>query len=296
MDPANLITIREGFLRLRGDPMQALDASIIIPVNARADSDLVLKPIGDILRYTGNHTIEIILVINNYPSDQPPPEISQFRELGAQVVAVPSARRPGEAVWTSARVLGARAANSAVTIHMDSDCRVPDINALLDWYIPAFKSGARLAYTRVGFHDLRDLRSVRAKIAVHHAARWVKRELLGIPTARGSNYAIDRSLFLQLYDVGKLHDDIQIGMAAKLAGARIAYSGRPELTVLTSGRRFHGGWLKLIRYARYRLRYNLKAIPTRRGELASWEVFDRVSNRREIEPVTREERTMASRR
>jgi len=286
MDPANLNTIREGFLRLRGEPGQAPDASIVIPVNAHADLDLVLNPLGDILRYSGRHTVEIVLVVNNYPVEQPPEEIQEFRDLGAKVVAVPSARRPGEAVVISARALGARAANSAVIIHVDSDCRIPDINALLDWYIPALKSGARLAYTRVGFHDLRSLPSVRAKIAIHHTTRWVKRNLLGIPTARGSNYAIDRGLFLQLYEAGKLNHDIQIGMAAKQAGARIAYSGRPERSVLTSGREFRGGWLKLIRYIRYRLRYNLKAVPGRRPESARREFFDRVSDRWEGAPIT----------
>jgi hypothetical protein len=41
----------------------------------------------------------------------------------------------------------------------------------------------------------------------------------------------------------------------------VAYSGARERAVLTSGRRFTGGWWKLLRYLRYRLRYNLNVLP-----------------------------------
>jgi hypothetical protein len=36
--------------------------------------------------------------------------------------------------------------------------------------------------------------------------------------------------------------------------------------VLTSGRKFQGGWLKLIRYLGYRLGYNVRMIPARRHD------------------------------
>jgi len=284
----DLSHLRDHFVRLRGNPEHVPDASIIIPVNARSDLEWVRKPIGDIIRYAGKYTVELVLVINNYPPDVPPAEIDDFRDLGTQVVAAPSARRPGEAVVISARALGVRAAKSNVTIHFDADCRIPDIQALLDWYVETLNSGAQLAYTHVGFHELRPLLSVYAKIVIHHTTRWVKRNFLGVPTARGSNYAIGRSLFLQLYEAGKLCHDIQIGMTVKLAKKRIVYSGRPSLTVLTSGREFRGGWIKLLRFIRYRLRYNLKGIPIQEEEAKRWETFDRVSDRWERDAVTKE--------
>ena len=286
----NLEVLHKHLVRLRGNPECSPDASIIITVNAQGDLQTVLKPLNDIIRYTGKHTIEVILVINNYPSDHPPPEIDQFRDLGIRVVAAPSARRPGEVVIISARALGVQAAKSDVTIHFDADCRVPDINALLDWNINTLNPGAHLAYSHVGYYDLPNITSVYVKIAIHHTVRWLKRNLLGIVTTRGSNYVIDRSLFLQLYDAGKLSVDLQVGPAAKLAGARVVYSGQKNLRVFTSGRRLRGGWMKLFRHLRYRLRYNLKATPTRRREVTrtSWEGFDRESDNRQVHTLTRE--------
>jgi hypothetical protein len=119
------------------------------------------------------------------------------------------------------------------------------------------------AYTHVGYYDLRPVWSVRARIAIHHAARWLKRAVLRIPTIRGSNYAVDRSLFLSLYDRGLLTDDLNVGPAVKAGGGSIAYGRARDLQVLTSGRRFRGGWLKLARYLWYRTRYNIRVLPVR---------------------------------
>jgi hypothetical protein len=95
----------------------------------------------------------------------------------------------------------------------------------------------------------------------HHGARWVKRELLGIPTNRGSNYAVNRTKMLEFYEQGHLSDDLNVGPTFKAHGLRVDYSGNRQLVVLTSGRMFTAGWHKLIRYLLYRLRYNLKILP-----------------------------------
>ena len=249
--------------RLRGDPAALPDASVVIPVNAQEDLENVLGILGDVARYEGTATLEIVLVINNYPADDPPREIGAFARAGVRTVGVPNVRRPGEVVSFTARVPGAREASSEVTIYFDADCRIPNSSALLMWYVDELRRGAQAAYSRVEYYDLRSLWSVRARIAVHHAARWTKRVVLRIPTVRGSNYAVDRTLFLRLYDEGMLIDDLNVGLAVKTSGGSIAYSGARDLRVLTSGRRFKGGWLKLARYLRYRLLYNLRVLPVR---------------------------------
>jgi len=249
--------------RLRGDPAALPDASVVIPVNAQEDLENVLGILGDVARYEGTATLEIVLVINNYPADDPPREIGAFARAGVRTVGVPNVRRPGEVVSFTARVPGAREASSEVTIYFDADCRIPNSSALLTWYVDELRRGAQAAYSRVEYYDLRSLWSVRARIAVHHAARWTKRVVLRIPTVRGSNYAVDRTLFLRLYDEGMLIDDLNVGLAVKTSGGSIAYSGARDLRVLTSGRRFKGGWLKLARYLRYRLLYNLRVLPVR---------------------------------
>jgi hypothetical protein len=249
--------------RLRGDPAALPDASVVIPVNAQEDLENVLGIVGDVGRYKGTATLEVVLVINNYPEDDPPRELETYARAGVRTVGVPNVRRPGEVVSFTARVPGAREASSEVTIYFDADCRIPNPSALLTWYVDELKRGAQAAYSRVGYYDLRPLWSVRARIAIHHAARWTKRALLRIPTVRGSNYAVDRTLFLRLYDEGLLIDDLNVGLAVKTSGGSIAYSGERELRVLTSGRRFKGGWLKLARYLRYRLFYNLRVLPVR---------------------------------
>ena len=266
--------------RLRSDPATPPDASVVIPVNAQEDLENVLEIIGDIARYEGKTTFEVVLVINNYPVDEPPRGLGAYAEAGMRTVGVPDVRRPGEVVSFTARVPGAREASSEITIHFDADCRIPDSSALLTWYVNQLRAGAQAAYSRVEYYDLRPLWSVRARIAIHHAARWTKRTLFRIPTVRGSNYAIDRALFLRLYDEGKLVDDLNVGLAVKASGASIAYSGKRDLRVLTSGRRFKGGWLKLARYLLYRMRYNLRMITSsKRGAGKPSATYERTPSR-----------------
>lgn len=283
LDTMEMQRLQQRLVRLRGNPHCLPDAAIILPVNARADLGTVLTLLRDITLYGGTHTMEVILVINNYADDSPPVAIEQFRALGARVVAVPSARRPGEVVIVSARALGVQAAQAAVTVHFDADCRIPNIRALIDWYVRVLRCGTRLAYSRVGYYDVHHCASVWALLGLHHTARWVKRNLLGIPTTRGSNYAIDRQLFLHLYTAGKLSVDLHLGPAAKLAGARVVYGRQRRLHVLTSGRKLHLGWGELVSYGYYRLWYNFHALPHRFRALTPlhWDGYDRESQRRE---------------
>lgn len=265
-------------------------ASIIIPVNAQGDVNELRMTLADIQRYAGKHTYEIILVINNYPPEDPPAVIETFQAEGLRVVAVPDASHPGVVVILNARVLGTQAARSEVTIHFDADCRIPDINSLLDWYVKRLTSGAKVAYTHVGFYDSPKKTAVYVKHFLHHTSRWVKRNILGIPTTRGSNYAVARSMFLGLYHENKLSVDMQVGPAVKLAGGGVAYSGRRNLRVLTSARRDSGRWSRLIPYFTSRLFYNLKAVPTRsrlkKGN--TWAGFDKENeNRQNLELPTR---------
>jgi len=294
LDSIDFSSLKEQLARLRGDRQQAPDVSIIIPVNAQGDLLAALTPVNDILKYRGSYRVEIVLVINNYPPDQPPIEIEECRRLGMEVAAVPSARRLGEVVILSARAIGVRAAHADMTIHFDADCRIPHITKLINWYIEKLRSGAELAYSLVDFYDYENNLSVRMGIVIHHTVRWVKRTILGIPTTRGSNYAVKRDTFLKLYDAGKLSVDLQVGPATKLTRAKIAYSSRSELRVLTSGRKLQSGWKSLFYYLRYRLQYNLKATPTRKHEVTrtSWDGFNQESKRREVLTVpTEDDRT-----
>jgi hypothetical protein len=252
--------------RLRGDETAPPDASIVIPVNAQADLENVLDVIEEISSYQGQRTFEVVIVINNYPADKPPKELKTYARAGTHTVGVPSVWRSGEVVSFTARIPGARAAASELLIQFDADCRIPNASALLDWYVSQSERGMQAAYTPVGYYDLRPVWSVRARITIHRFARWVKRVVLRIPTIRGSNYAVDRSLFLSLYDQGLLTDDLNVGPAVKAGGGSIAYGGARDLRVLTSGRRFRGGWLKLVRYLWYRTRYNIRVLPVRTPE------------------------------
>jgi hypothetical protein len=279
-ETASLNRLGDELRRLRGDPAALPDASIVIPVNAQEDLENVLEILGDVARYEGPMTLEVVLVINNYPEDDPPRELETYARAGVRTVGFPDVRRPGEVVSFTARLPGTRAASSDLTIHFDADCRVPNSSALLTWYIERLRGGAQAAYSLVAYYDLRSLWSVRARIAVHHAARWAKRVALRIPTVRGSNYAVDRKLFLRLYDEGKLIDDLNVGLAVKASGGSLAYSGDRELRVLTSGRRFKGGWLKLARYLLYRMRYNLRMITSsKRGAQKPGATYDRTPSR-----------------
>jgi hypothetical protein len=252
--------------RLRGDPAAPPDASIVVPVNAQADLENVLDLVDEISRYQGHRTFELVIVINNYPADEPPKELKTYARAGVRALGLPSVWRSGEVVSFTARVPGAREAASELLIHFDADCRIQNSSALLDWYVGQSERGMHAAYTHVGYYDLRPVWSVRARIAIHHVARWVKRAVLRIPTIRGSNYAVDRSLFLSLYDRGLLTDDLNVGPAVKASGGSIVYGTARDLWVLTSGRRFKGGWLKLARYLWYRTRYNIRVLPVRTPE------------------------------
>jgi Glycosyltransferase like family 2 len=265
--------LRENLARLRGDTASPPDASVVVPVNAQADLETVLGVVGKVAGYHGERSFEVVLVINNYPPGEPPPEIEAYAGAGMRVVAVPSVWREGEAVCLTARVPGARAAFSERVILFDADCLILNPTRVLDWYVEQFERGAQAAYTHVGYYDLRPLWSVRTRIAAHHLARWAKRVILRIPTTRGSNYAVDRSVFLRLYEQGLLVDDLNVGPAVKAAGGRVAYSRARSLRVLTSGRKFRGGWRKLARYLRYRLLYNVRVLQVRAGDRKGGETY-----------------------
>lgn len=264
-ETASLNRLGDELRRLRGDPAALPDASIVIPVNAQEDLESVLGILGDVARYEGPVTLEVVLVINNYPAESPPPEIAAYERTGVRVVAVPSVWRAREAVCLSARIPGIRVASSERIMLFDADCQISNPSLLFDWYAEQFDRGAQVAYTAVDYYDLRPLWSVRARMLAHHLARWIKRVILRIPTTRGSNYATDQALFLRLYEDGFLADDLNVGPAAKAAGGRVVYSRAKGLRVLTSGRRFKGGWWKLARYLYYRLGYNLRMIGTSKG-------------------------------
>lgn len=238
-------------------------ASIVVPVNAQGDIQNVLALLDDLAQYHGCHKLEIILVVNNFPPDEPPPQLNRLRQLGVQVLAISNVRKPGEAVGFSARIPGVRAARADAVILFDADCRVPNPTALLDWYVKQFRQGASAAYTHVAYYDYPNALSVRLRFAIHHAARWFKRRMLGIPTTRGSNYAVRRETMLNLYDQGMLADEMNVGPTIKATSGRVVYSGRKALTVLTSGRMFRPGWKRIIPYFTYRLRYNLRVLPVR---------------------------------
>jgi len=199
--------------------------------------------------------------VNNYDKDAVPAEIELFRSMGIVVAATPSVRRPDEMVCFSARMTGVNAARTDYVLSFDADCRIPDATALIDWYINRLHEGVGVAYTHVGYFDLKRDPSVFARIAAHHGARWVKREVLNIPTTRGGNYAVNRTKILQYYNRRMLSDELNVGPTFRADGQRVAYSGKRQLVVLTSGRVFSGGWRKLGRYLLYRLRYNRKMLP-----------------------------------
>lgn len=260
-DEAGLASLRSQFDRIRGDRAAAPAVSVVVPVNAKEDLDTVMGVVGDTARYDGTHTLEVVLVVNNYPLGEPPTALGAYEAAGLRTIALPSAWTEGEVVSFSARLPGVRAAGSNHLVLWDADCRVPDASALIDWYVDQLTSGATAAYTHVDYYDLRALWSVRTRIAVHHASRWVKRSVLRIPTLRGSNYAIRREVLLRLHDDRLVGDDLNVGPAVRATNGVCAYSNQPRLTVLTSGRRFKGGWRKLGHYLRYRLSYNVRVLP-----------------------------------
>jgi hypothetical protein len=263
----------------RGASSGAPDVSVVVPVNAAGDIDNVKKLLGDLARYRGPHTVETILVVNNFPEGKQPAGLKELRQLANVVLAIPNVRRLGEAIGFSARIPGVRAASSQYVVLLDADCRVPNPTQLLNWYVSQFHAGAQAAYTHVAFYDFQKSPTIYAYLAIHHLSRWVKRRVLGIPTTRGSNYAVRKDAMLELYDAGLLADEMNVGPTFKRLRGRVAYGASGRLAVKTSGRVFRPGWHLLGPYLLYRLRYNARVLPVRAG------VADRTG--REDDPVRR---------
>lgn len=242
--------------QLRGDTSTSPDASIVIPVNARADLKRVLNILLDIISYKGTFSIELIFVINNYNPESPPVEIERFRSLGICVIDIPHIEFSEFTDTVPIRAIGARAAKSDVIISFDADCRLNNATVLIDWYIEQFRNGVNLAYTHVDYYELPNGLSVNFRMFIHHFSRWLRRTILRIPTNRGSNYAIRRSVFLDLFDRGLIvSSEVRLGLAIKSAGGKIVYSPSRNMTVLTSGRWLSGGWQELIQYLIWRTGY-----------------------------------------
>lgn len=277
-DRASATVDRAAVTRLRGDLTTPPSATIVVPVNAQGDLGNVWRLLGDLVGYRGPHTFEVVLVVNNYDASDPPASVADYQELGLNVMPVPNARRAGEAVGFSARMLGLMVAEAETAILFDADCRIENPTALLDWYVDQLRE-ADVAYTHVAYYDLRSGASITVRIALHHLVRWIKRVILQIPTTRGSNYAVRRDYVLRLYDEGRLADEMNVGPTVKQRGGRVSYGSGRELEVHTSGRMFRGGWRQLPRYFLYRLRYNLRVLPGGVG------VAERTG--READPVRR---------
>ncbi|MGZ6316934.1 MAG: glycosyltransferase [Anaerolineales bacterium] len=252
--PQDTALLTRQITQLRGDPALAPHASIVVPVNAAADLHEVLQLAADIGDYRGEYPIEFILVINNYDPESPPAELEKYREMGFSVIAIPTVKHVG-AIAIAARLPGIEHAQSDIVLQFDADCRIPNATALIDWYIAQIEKGADLAYTHVEYSDLPAGLAMKIRMFLHHASRWFRRVILGIPTSRGSNYAMRRSLALELYSRGALQYDILVGPRIKSIGGHIAYSGARELVVFTSGRFFKGGWSELLSYVMWRLGY-----------------------------------------
>ena len=154
--------LREVTGRLRAESNGPPDATIVIPVNAKADLDEVHAVLMDIGRYEGRRSLEILLVVNNYPAQDPPKEILSFRQAGVAVVAVSDLRQlvtgesclaPGGDPATvaelhraglimAARIAGLRQASSDNVIFLDADSRLPAPTVLIDWFIDQLSNGA----------------------------------------------------------------------------------------------------------------------------------------------------------
>lgn len=242
------------FINLRGPADRTPDASLVIPVNAENDLDNVVHILHTISGYSGESTFEVILVVNNYPPENPPGQIKEFEELGIETLAIPYVQRRG-GVALAARIHGVRIAKSETIISFDSDCTLLNVRELLDWYVAQFKAGCDLAYTHVDYNNLPKTIPMRLHMVIHHATRWFRRNILRMPTSRGSNYAVCRTLMLDLFDQGKLLYDINIGPVIKSVGGRIVYSGAKNLTVYTSGRFFKGTRQEIFKYWLWRIGY-----------------------------------------
>jgi hypothetical protein len=240
-----------------------VDVAIVVPVNAESDLDEARQLLEDLTAYHGAHTLDLVFVVNNFSPSRAPDGLAALEQGGARVLAVPNLRKEGYSIGIAARAYGLRHTRADQAILLDADCRVPNPTELVDWYVDQLRGGASAAYTRVSHHGLSAARSVRVRVWMHHTARWLKRTLLRIPTLRGSNYAVRTAEFLRLFDEGRIRHDINVGPAMKSAGGRIAYTGRRELTVLTSGRFLRPGWGRLLRYLPKRIGYNVRLMRRR---------------------------------
>lgn len=254
MSELDSVLLKNSLLRLRGNLQLGPDASVVVPVNAQKDLSNIGCLLSDLIRYRGAQQIEVILVINNFPANDPPREIELYREMGLSVISVPKVEHIG-GVAIAARIPGIRVAQSSRVLLFDADCRIPHPTTLIDWYISQFEAGCDLAYTHVDYTDLAPDLSVKARMWVHHASRWLRRNILGTPTSRGSNYAIRKELILDLFAQGRIPYDIHVGPMVKSIKGKIAYSGARELVVLTSGRFFAPGWKVLAEYLIWRFGY-----------------------------------------
>ena len=254
--------LRDELRRLRGDSSIQPYASIIVPVNAQKDLLRVLTLLSELANYRGDWSIEIILVINNYPADAPPEEIDEYRQLGVHVVEIPKVEHRG-GVALAARIPGIKVAQSERILLFDADCHIQDPTSLLGWYIQQLDSGVDLAYTRVDYFDLPAGLAIKARMFIHHAIRWAKRVLLGIPTSRGSNYAIPRQLILDLFAQQRIRYDIHVGPVVKAMRGKVAYSAARQHVVFTSGRFFSNSWKELFSYLVWRTGYYLRVKPTK---------------------------------
>ncbi|HEX5579061.1 MAG TPA: hypothetical protein VFY43_05275 [Candidatus Limnocylindria bacterium] len=235
--------------------------TVVVPVNAQVDLATAKRLLDDLQPWVINTAGRVLLVINNFTGEEPS-EVDELRARGATVILEQSlVVRHGEVPPIAARAIGAREAGSGFLVHLDADVRVPDAPALMNWYLQQYVGGIRVAATTVEFHEVPPGVSIRARIAAHRLARWVKRVILRTPVTRGSNYATDRDLFLMAYERGMIADELNVGPALVALGARYAYSGDPSLRVLTSARRLRGGWVRLVRYLAYRFAYNVRALP-----------------------------------
>ena len=246
--------LQKELLRLRGKRSVYPDATIVVPVNAQKDLTNIRQLLSDLTGYSGKRFIEVILVINNYPPEHPPQEIELYQQVGLTVVAIPRVEHEG-GVAIAARIPGIKVANSSRIILFDADCRIPNPTALIDWYIQQFDDNYDLAYTHVDYTDLPPGISVKARMFVHHAWRWFRRNMLGTPTSRGSNYAIRKKFILELFAKVRIPYDLHVVPAVKANGGKISYSGAKELTVFTSGRFFAPGWKVLFEYLIWRTGY-----------------------------------------
>jgi hypothetical protein len=264
---------------LRGNRGLPPDLSVVIPVNAQGDLENVVTLLTDIATYSGPHSVEIVLVVNNYePTLRPLERERELSLMGVELISMPTIRRPGEAVAFTARTVGFQAAQSDSIVTTDSDCRISDPTAWLNWYAAQFSQGAAAAYGHIAYVDV-SAYSIRVKIALHHLARWIKRVVFRIPTTMGANYGLRRSIAMRLYSGGMLADEMNVGPAIKRAGHKVSYSAESRHAVLTSARMFRPGWLKLLRYAWRRFWYNARVL-TARSDVA------RVTGR-ENDPVRR---------